>query len=386
MRMVMRVAIVAGETSGDLLGAGLMRAISARHPGTRFEGICGSEMTAAGCRSLYPMDRLSVLGLFETFGRYPELIPMRRRLARQFIADPPDVFVGIDAPDFNLNLELMLREAGIPTVHYASPTVWAWRQYRLRKIRRAVDLMLTLFPFEAEFYHAHGMAAKFVGHPLADMIPQSSDRAAAREALGFPRRIELVALLPGSRRTEVDFLADPMMGTAVWLAERRPGVEFVVPLVSDAVRARFEQARARYPGHPPMRLVAGNARAAMTAADVVLLASGTASLEAMLLKRPMVIVYRMMTLTWIIANLVVNSDYVGLPNLLAKRRLVPELLQNDAVPERMGAEVLRFLEDPALVASLEREFGKIHERLRNDADERAADAVLELLDARERAA
>lgn len=363
-----------------------MRALAARRPDACFEGICGPRMAAAGCTSLYPMERLSVLGLFETFGRYPELIPMRRRLARRFIASPPDVFVGIDAPDFNLNLELMLREAGIPTVHYASPTVWAWRQYRLRKIRRAVDLMLTLFPFEADFYHERGMQARFVGHPLADEIAENVDPRAARESLGLARDGRVVALLPGSRSTEVEFLAEPMVGAAVWLAERRPGVEFVVPLVSDAIKARFVQAQARFPGHPPMHLIDGDARTAMSAADVVLLASGTASLEAMLLGRPMVITYRMMTLTWIIANIVVQSSYVGLPNLLAGKRLVPELLQNDATPERMGTEVLRFLDDPALVRSLEREFSELHALLRNDADERAAEAVLELLGARERAA
>ena len=363
-----------------------MRAIRARHPTARFEGICGPQMMAVGCESLYPMERLSVLGLFETFGRYPELIPMRRRIARQLIDDPPDVFVGVDAPDFNLNLELMLREAGIPTVHYASPTVWAWRQYRLRKIRRAVDLMLTLFPFEAEFYQSHGMHARFVGHPLADMIPERSDRGAARDALGIAREGKVVALLPGRRKTEVDFLAEPMLGAARWLAARRQGLEFVVPLVDGTVRARFEQALAKCPDHPSMRLIDGNARDAMTAADVVLLASGTASLEAMLLKRPMVIVYRMMTLTWLIANIVVHSSYIGLPNLLAKKRLVPELLQNDVVPERMGAEVLRFLDDPALVEALEREFHDIHAVLRNDASERAAEAVLELVGQRDEAA
>lgn len=378
----MRIAIVAGEASGDFLASGLIRAIARRHPQARFEGIGGPRMIDAGCRSLYPMERLSVMGLLETFGRHMELMPVRKRLAERFIADPPDVFVGVDAPDFNLALEARLHKAGVRTVHYASPSVWAWRRYRLRKIRRAVDVMLTLFPFEAEFFHANGVPARFVGHPLADAITEDPDRDAARARLGLPRHGELVAVLPGSRMSEVSFLAEPMVGTALWLAERRPGVAFVAPLVNAEVREYFERVLARHNAGPCFHLVDGDSRTAIAAADAVLLASGTASLETMLLKRPMVITYRMTTLTWIIANVVVDVPFVGLPNLLAGKRLVPELLQGDVVPEKLGPELLRFLEDPRRTEALLAEFRRIHAHLRNDASERAADAVLELVSRR----
>ncbi len=238
----MRIAIIAGEASGDLLGAGLIRAITARYPQARFEGIAGPRMTAAGCEVLYPMERLAVIGLLETYRRYRELRGVRRRLTIRFIDDPPDLFVGVDAPDFNLSLELTLRRAGISTVHYASPQVWAWRRYRLRKIRRAVDMMLTLFPFEEKFYRDRGVRARFVGHPLADIIPESPDQAAARAELGLEPGAEIVAMLPGSRLSEVSLLAGPMVCAARWLVLRRPGLRFVVPLVDDRVRDRFETA------------------------------------------------------------------------------------------------------------------------------------------------
>jgi lipid-A-disaccharide synthase len=325
------------------------------------------------------MERLSVLGLFDTFGRYPELIPLRRRLAREYIADPPDIFIGVDAPDFNLPIEAKVRKAGVPTVHYACPSVWAWRRYRLRKIRRAVDLILTLFPFEEEFMRSRGVAARFVGHPLADMIPDVPDQLGARRRLGLPPEGLVVAILPGSRITAANYLAEPMVQTAIWLAERRPELRFVVPLINSEVRARFEQVLAAYPGAPDMQLVDGGSMPAMTAADVVMLVSGTGTLEAMLLKRPMVVTFRSGWLSWRIANWMVDIPYVALPNLLAGKTLVPELLQDDAVPEKLGTSLLRFLNDPDLTGSLLKEYQRIHDELRNDADERAADAVLELL-------
>ncbi|MDH3413729.1 MAG: lipid-A-disaccharide synthase, partial [Gammaproteobacteria bacterium] len=238
----MRVVITAGEASGDQLGAGLIHAIKARRPDAVFQGIAGPRMQAAGCESFYPMERLSVMGLFEAFGRFVEVIPMRRRLARRLIADPPDVLVGIDAPDFNLSLELMLKQAGIPTVHYVSPSVWAWRRYRLKKIARAVDRMLVLFPFERDFYQRLSIPVSFVGHPMADDIPMQTDRIAARRALGLPEEGECVALLPGSRVSEVRFLAEPLVQTAVWLEQRRPGLRFVTPLADAATRSLFEAA------------------------------------------------------------------------------------------------------------------------------------------------
>ncbi len=375
----MRIAIIAGEASGDLLGGGLIRALTARYPQARFEGVAGPRMIGAGCEVLYPMERLAVIGLLETFRRFRELRGVRRRLTKRFIDDPPDVFVGVDAPDFNLSLELALRRAGIPTVHYASPQVWAWRRYRLPKIRRAVDMVLTLFPFEEKFFRERGIRARFVGHPLADIIPESPDQAAARTELGLGPEAEVVAILPGSRLTEVSLLAGPMIGAARWLIGRRPGVRFVVPLVNDQVRDRFEAALSACPDRPEMQLLEGNARAAMVASDAVLLASGTASLEALLLKRPMVITYRLGRLSWWIANRVVKVPFAGLPNLLAGRAVVPELLQDDAEPEKLGAALLQFLEDPKRADALKEEFRRIHGILRNHADERAADAVLDVM-------
>ena len=377
----MRIAIIAGEASGDLLGAGLIRALTARYPQARFEGVAGPRMIGAGCEVLYPMERLAVIGLLEALRRYRELRGVRRRLTKRFIDDPPDLFVGVDAPDFNLSLELALRQAGISTVHYASPQVWAWRRYRLPKIRRAVDMMLTLFPFEEKFFRERGIRARFVGHPLADIIPESPDQAAARTELGLAPDTEVVAILPGSRLSEVSRLAGPMIGAARWLVGRRPGVRFVVPLVNQQARDRFEKALSTCRDHPEMQLLDGNARTAMTAADAVLLASGTASLEALLLKRPMVITYRLGRLSWWIANMVVKVPFAGLPNLLAGRAVVPELLQDDARPERLGAAVLQFLEDPKRADVLKEEFRRIHGVLRNHADERAADAVLEVMGA-----
>lgn len=375
----MRIAIIAGEASGDFLGAGLIRAVRARYPGARFEGIAGPRMTAAGCEALYPMERLSVIGVLATLHRYRELRDLRKRLIRRFVDDPPDLFVGVDAPDFNLSLELALHRAGISTVHYASPQVWAWRKYRLPKIRRAVDMMLTLFPFEEKFFRDRGVKARFVGHPLADIIPDRIDQSAARASLGLAPEGEIVAILPGSRLSEVSLLAEPMVRAARWLAGHRPGVVFVVPLVNDQARDRFESVLSQFGDCPPMTLLSGGARDAMAAADAVLLASGTASLEALLLKRPMVITYRLGRLSWWIASLVVKVPFAGLPNLLAGRALVPELLQHEAEPQKLGAALLQYLENPTRAAALREEFARIHGVLRNNADERAADAVLEVM-------
>jgi lipid-A-disaccharide synthase len=378
----MRIAIFAGETSGDVLGAGLIAALRERLPAARFEGIAGPRMLALGCESLYPMDRLAVMGLVEVAGRYPEIMRLRGRLARRYLADPPDVYIGIDAPDFNLHLQMRLRRAGIPTVHYVSPSVWAWRRYRIRKIRAGVDRMLVLFPFEQAFYAGHGVDARFVGHPLADAIEGSEDTAAARRRLGLPARVPVVALLPGSRMMELDALADVMVGAAHWLAGRREAVRFVVPLVDYATRQRFQRAIDVSPGRAQFALLDGDAHTAMEAADVVLLASGTASLEALLLDRPMVITYRTHPLTWAIGRRLLHVPHVGLPNLLAGRAIVAELLQGDATPRRLGAEVLALLDSGAARAAQREAFRGIAHSLRNDASARAADAVVDLLQAR----
>ena len=375
----MRVALVAGEMSGDRLGAGLIRAIKERRPHARFEGIAGPAMIDEGCRSLYPMERLSVAGLAEAVPRYLALLPVRARLARAWIADPPDLFVGVDAPDFNLALERRLRGAGVRTVHYVSPSVWAWRRYRVRKIARAVDLVLALFPFEPDFYARRGVEATFVGHPSADAIPAPPDREAARKRLNLPRNADVVALLPGSRLSELSQLAGPMVEAARWLAARRERTRFVVPLVSAVLRRRFETVLEEHGRGLEVRMLDGDSWTAMAAADVVLLASGTATLEALLHRRPMVITYRTLPLTWAIGRRLLHVSQVGLPNLLAGRALVPELLQDRATGGHLGAAVLRYLEHPFALVALEAEFAAIHRALRNDADRSAADAVLRLL-------
>ncbi len=378
----MRIAVFAGEASGDLLGAELIAALKERYPRARFEGIAGPRMQAAGCASLFSMDRLAVMGLVEVAGRMPEVMHMRRAIARRYRADPPDVFVGVDAPDFNLHLEMRLKRAGIPTVHYVSPSVWAWRRYRVRKIRAGVDRMLVLFPFEERFYAEHGIQAHFVGHPLADRMQWSDDPGAARARLGLPVKTPVVALLPGSRTTEVGALAERLVGAAEWLARRRPQLRFVVPLVDSRTRERFQQAMGAVHGRAVFKLLDGDAHTAMAAADAVLLASGTASLEALLLGRPMVITYRTHPLTWAIGRRMLHVEHVGLPNLLAGDSVVPELLQDAASPARLGAAVLALLDSIAARERQRRAFRRIAGVLRNDASRRAAAVVAGLLEAR----
>ena len=367
------IALVAGEMSGDLLGARLMRAIRAAEPKARFSGIGGPEMQALGFDSFLPMERLSVMGLFEAAGRFIELVPERRRLARRLQAAAPDVFVGIDAPDFNLSLERRLRTSGIPTVHYVSPSMWAWRAYRAQKVRKAVDRILTLFPFEAEFCRRNGISACFVGHPLAQELGQE-DRSAARRRLGLPGDGPIVALLPGSRAREVRDIGGPLLETAAWLHRRRPDLRFAAPMASPALRAEFR--RMSEAGGAAVTLFDGESRAVMSAADVVMLASGTASLEAMLLRRPMVVAWRGLAPTWFILRrwLGRNIRFVALPNLLAGRRIVPEFLQDDVRPQRIGPAVLRLLER-GLPAEAAFEFDRIHRELRS-GQESAAAAVL----------
>ena len=375
----MRIAIVAGEASGDILGAGLIEALREKLPDAQFEGVAGVRMTAAGCHALYPVEELSVMGLVEVLRHLPRLLRLRADLARHFSATRPDVFIGIDAPDFNLGLERRLKQAGIPTVHYVSPSVWAWRRGRLRGIARAVDLMLTLFPFESAFYREHGLREHYVGHPMADSIPEHSDRSAARAALDLSMDGELVALLPGSRRSELRYLAEPFLRTALWLRERRPALRFAAPLATPATRLMFEQMRQRIAPDLPVTIVEGRAREVMAAADVVLVASGTATLEAMLLKRPMVMAYRLSGFSHWLLKRMVKTPYFALPNLLANRKLVPEFIQDQVTPENLGQALLEFLDKPERVTELEQAFTTIHHELRRDASRQAATAVLELI-------
>lgn len=376
----MRIAIIAGEQSGDLLGAGLLSALRERYDALEIEGIGGPQMQAQGCLSLYPMERLSVIGLFEAFGRLPELLAVRAKLGRRFLTNPPDIFVGIDAPDFNLALARRLREAGIATAHYVSPSVWAWRRYRMKKIRRSIDLMMVLFPFEAAFYRQYNFPVEFVGHPLADQIPFHVHLKEAREALGIPTHGQVVAMLPGSRMSELRFLSATMIDTAVWLSERHPNLRFVVPLVDRHTRAHFRSVMDVAGGDLNIQLFDGRAREVMAASNVVLTASGTASLEAMLLKRPMVVVYRTTALSYAILKRWVgaNIPHVALPNLLAGKGLVPELLQDDAVAEKIGPRLLELLNDPN--TALCTAFTNLHHELRKGASDGAAAAIAGLID------
>lgn len=378
------IGLLAGEPSGDRLGAALMRAITERVPSARFEGIGGPCMQALGFDSLWSMERLSVMGLVEPLKRLPELLRLRRSVCRHFGARPPAVFVGIDAPDFNLGVERFLHMRGVPTAHYVSPSVWAWRQGRVAAIAEAVDLMITLLPFEARFYEEHGVPVVFAGHPLADEIALTTDTAAAKERLGYAATDTVVAVLPGSRGGEVARLWPLFAETVSWCAARRPDLHFVVPAAGAARHCQLATMLAgdnRPEGVPPQRLqlLEGESHAAMAAADVVLLASGTASLEAMLLKKPMVVAYRLGPVSWQILRRLVKSKFVALPNLLADRALVPELLQEAATPAALGREILRWLDDTNARERYQRECTGWHHRLRRNAAAAAADAVLGLM-------
>lgn len=376
------IGIVAGEVSGDTLGAGLMRELKARFPGARFVGICGEQMQAEGGESLFPMERLSVMGLVEVLGRLRELFGIRDALLRRFTDEKIDLFIGIDAPDFNLRLSALLKPRGIPTVQYVSPSVWAWRQGRVEGIRAACDLVLCLLPFERRFYDEHGVRAAFVGHPLADALPLQNDTAAARTALGLAPDGEYVALLPGSRGGEVARIGPVLFAAARRIREQRPQARFLVPAINAARRADIE---ALLDGSGlevtifDASLGPGVGRMVMAAADVVVLASGTATLEAMLLKKPMVVAYRLHWLTYLIARVMVKSRFVTLPNLLADEALVPELLQEAATPAAVAHETLRWLADAGYRDSRVARFTALHEALRQDANHKAADAVAGLL-------
>jgi lipid-A-disaccharide synthase len=374
----LKVAIVAGESSGDTLGAALITALRARHPDTEFFGMAGPKMVAAGCEAWAHSDDLGVMGLVEVLSHLPRLLKIRKNLLRRIEAVKPDVFVGVDVPDFNLGLAKRLKHAGIRTVQYVSPQVWAWRQGRVKSIGQAVDLVLCLLPFEKKFYDEHGVRAEFVGHPLADQIPLEIDRAGARRALGIDADALVVALLPGSRLGEVERLGADFVAAAQWMRRQRPDSRFtfVAPMASSRVRAVFE----RQSAGAPVRLLDGQAQAALAASDVVLVASGTATLETLLSKRPMVVAYRLGAITaFLLQRLgLIKVQYFSQPNLLLGRRLVPEFFQDAVTGASLGAALLEEIENRAASAQMEAEFRRIHEILRRDGAALAADAVLQL--------
>jgi lipid-A-disaccharide synthase len=375
-----RIGILAGESSGDILGAGLMQALRERVADVRFEGIGGPLMEAQGLKSEVPMERLSVMGLVEPLRRLPELLAIRRRVVQHFLATPPDVFIGIDSPDFTLGIEEQLRARGIKTVHYVSPSVWAWRQGRIRKIVRAVDLMLTLFPFEAAFYRNHPLRVECVGHPLADLIPLQPDRRAAREALGLPQQAKVLAVLPGSRLSEVQRLAAVFLAAATRLLQPQPDLVILLPCATAAGRLFVQGLPEAHSllATGQLRISLGDSREVMTAADAVLLASGTATLEALLLKLPMLVCYRMAPLSYAIISRLLKVSFFSLPNLLAGDALVEELVQQQVQAPVLADKLQALLADGASEA-LQQRYLALHQELRRDASRRAAAAVLSLL-------
>lgn len=374
------IGMVAGEPSGDALGLHLIQALRRHLPQARFTGIGGPGMESAGFQTLVPMEKLSVMGFVEVLRHLPELYGVRRRLLAHFLNERPRLFVGIDAPEFNLGLELKLRTAGVPTAHYVSPSIWAWRAGRIHKIRRAVSKMLVLFPFEAKLYERAGVPVAYVGHPLADLLGKFPAPAAVREQLRLPAAAKVVALLPGSRVNEVKRLADLFVATAGRITESVPGVQFLVPFVSRETRDLFETALYRREiGELSMNMMFGHAHEAMAAADVVLAASGTATLEAALLKRPMVITYKAAPFSAFLHRRLTYLPYVGLPNVLAGRFVVPEFLQEEATPENLAQAVINLLFDSVTRQRLEAHFDTLAAELRRDAANAAAEAVLPLL-------
>ena len=381
-----RIGILAGEASGDILGAGLMQAIQARHPEAVFVGIGGAEMRQAGLDSMFPMDRLSVMGLVEPLKRLPELLSIRQQLFKAYLADPPDVFVGIDSPEFNLGLELRLRNAGIPTVHYVSPSVWAWRRRRIHKIRKAVDLMLTLFPFEEAFYREHDVKVVCVGHPLADELPIDTDMQGARQHLNIPDNARVLAVLPGSRKGEVERLGPVFLDTIRLCLKRWPDMHILIPCATRDRRQQLETLIGQTPDSR-IRLVDGESRTVMASANSILMASGTATLEGLLLKKPMVVAYKMAPVSYAIISRLLTTRYISLPNLLAGKLLVPELLQEKVTAQALFHEVQSTLEtaedrafgaNPEGMESAVETFTAIHKSLRRDASATAAEAVLKL--------
>ncbi len=375
----MRIGLVAGETSGDLLGAGLITELKAKSPGARFEGIAGPAMQAAGCDAWESSEALAVIGLIEPLREIPRLLRLRRMLIQRWTDNPPDVFVGIDAPDFNLGLEVRLRQHGISTAHYVSPSVWAWRQWRVRKIAKAADKVLCLLPFEKAFYDRHQVVADFVGHPMADAIPTDLDADKVRSALGIEAEI-VVAVLPGSRVSEVTRLGPVFASACARLAAAEPGMRFVAPMTTDKIRQLFAAQLAAEDIASRFLLLAGDAQSAIAAADVVLLASGTAALQAALLCRPMVAAYRIAPLTYAIMRTLRlwKVPYFTLPNLLTPEPLVPEFLQYAANPEALADAVSRLLKDPAKRAAISEQFSSLRLELARGADKLAAQAVLDL--------
>lgn len=381
-----RFALVAGEASGDQLGAGLIEQLRARYPDAQFAGVGGDAMRAAGLDAWHDAQELAVMGLTEVLRHLPRLMKLRRELRQRVLAWQPDAFIGIDAPDFNLGLERWLKQRGVRTVHYVSPSVWAWREKRAEKIGRSADRVLCLFPMEPPIYARHGVDARFVGHPLADTMPLDPDRRAAREALALTADTPMLALLPGSRLGEIQRLSQDFLSAALLTLRSQPNLRIIAPMANASARAAFERELDAHPEaaalKPALRITDGNARTVMVAADVVLLASGTATLECMLAKRPMVVAYKIAPLTYSIVKglRMLKVDHYALPNVLANEALVPELMQHECTPENLAAAISSWLRNPTSMAALPPRFRELHQVLRRNASLRAAEAVAECVD------
>ena len=378
----LRIALVAAEPSGDHLGAALMQAINAQIPDVIYTGIGGPEMIAAGMKSLYPMEKLSVMGLVEVLPHLPELVSIRRQLAQHLIDNPPDLFIGVDAPDFNLGLAKKMKAAGIPTVQYVAPTVWAWKQERVKILREALDLVLSIFPFEQEFLLSHHVPSIYVGHPLADQVPLNPDPARARATLGIPGDVPLLALLPGSRVGELKRLSKPFLEAAAALAQQIPRLKVVAPMVNGRIHELFEQQRQQLAPDLDCTLVDKQADLVLEAADAVLTASGTATLQTLLYKKPMVVGYRVNAVTYRLLTLFrrIKISYIAMANLLAGEALAPEFIQHHCTAEKITPALLRLMTDRRQIEEIEQRYQEIHRQLQQNAAENAANAVLNLIE------
>ena len=376
-----RIAMVAGEASGDLLASHLMAALKAKLPDAVFYGIGGPKMQALGFDAWWPMEKLAVMGYVDALKHYREISGIRRQLKKRLLDIRPDIFIGVDAPDFNLGLETDLKSAGVKTIHYVSPSIWAWRGGRIKKIARAVDRVLALFPMEPPLYEKERIPVTYVGHPLADIIPLVTNMRAVREKLSMPKDVPVFAMLPGSRKGELEMMADTFVQTAKIIRERfLPNALFIVPLTTRETRLQFEMAiYQQQAGDVPFRLLFGHAQDALGAADVSLVASGTATLEAALIKRPMVITYKIAKLSYWIMKRMAYQAFVGLPNILAGRSVVPEILQDDATPENLAETLVKLYEDKENAEAVAEAFTDIHLQLRQNTAEKAANAVIECL-------
>lgn len=381
---MLRIAVVAGEASGDSLGAMLLRDIKKRYGKISVEGVGGEKMQQEGCVSLFPMERLSIMGIAEVLSSLPALLKLRRRLTRHFNSNPPDLFIGIDAPDFNLTLERTLKRNGIPVIHYVSPSIWAWRSYRGRTIARSVDMIMCLFPFELEIYRQNNITARFVGHPLAQTIALNPDKAAARERLGLDTESTILGIFPGSREREIRTLLPAFLRTARLCEDKQAGIKFISSLRDDRAIQQCREIHEKEAPDIDLEIYRDRAHDVLEASDVVLLKSGTITLEAMLFKKPMVVAYRLNTFTYWLVKLLAHVNHASLPNLLAKREIVPECLQHDCNPELMTEHIQKWLDNEDAICALEEEFKLIHLLLRGETADAAVTALAELLENRQK--